>query len=335
MAERIYILTGATGLLGANILRQLIDKGERVRALVSANSPAVASMPEATELVVGNLLDLDSLEELFTVPEGLELIVIHSAAMVAMDPRPDENVYAVNVTGTQNMIDKCIEKQVKKFVYISSTGAIPELPHGEEICEVDYHDPDLVVGYYSQTKAMAANLVIDAVRESGLDASIVYPSGIFGPNDYRFGLITNALKTIAQGKMRVAVEGSFNSADVRDLAAGIITCSLEGKKGEGYIMAGATYSLQQMIDIISQEMKTKGSFFTIPLWLIRPFGRLGLIYSNLTGKPPVFSTFTIYNLERNNDFSSAKAERELGYKSRPLDETLIDTVNWLKEIGEV
>lgn len=335
MKDRLYLLTGASGLLGGNILRQLVDKNEKVRVLVSPNNTAIASMPQSTEIIIGDLLDKDSLDRFFTVANGVEIIVIHAAALVTMDPRPDENVYLVNVEGTKNIIGKCLKFKVKKLIYISSIGAIPELAHGIKISEVRSHNPDLVVGYYSKTKAIATDLVLEAVEKYKLDASVIYPSGIFGPNDYRFGMITSSLKMVAKGKLRISIAGTFNSVDVRDLAKGVISCSEKGKKGETYIMAGDTYTFTQLIDTISKEMKMKGNLITIPLWIVRPFANLGLIFSNITKKPAWFSKFTIYNLSRNNVFSSEKAKKELGFKSRSLDETLIDTISWLKEIGEV
>lgn len=149
--------------MGGNILRQLIDNGERVRVLVSPNNPAISSMPKNTEIIIGNLLDANSLENFFYVPDNIEITVIHAAALVTMDPRIDENVYQVNVEGTKNIIEKCLSYKVRKLVYISSTGAIPELAHGQKIKEVKIHNPDLVVGYYSKTKAIATNLVLEAV----------------------------------------------------------------------------------------------------------------------------------------------------------------------------
>lgn len=100
-------------------------------------------------------------------------------------------------------------------------------------------------------------------------------------------------------------------------------------------MANETYTFSQLIDTISQEMNIKGTLFTIPLWMIPPFANLGLVLSKITKKLVLLSKFTIYNLSRNNEFSSEKARKELEFESRPLNETLVDTINWLKEIGKL
>ncbi len=335
MKQRLYLLTGASGFLGGNILTQLVEKKERVRVLISLNNPAIPRMPKEAELVFGNLLDKDSLEKFFTVDEDVDVIVIHCAGIVTMDPKPNDNVYKVNVGGTKSIVENCIKHKVKKLVYISSTGAIEELPHGQVIEEVTKHNLDAVIGYYSKTKAMATNLVLEAARENDLDASVVYPSAILGPDDHRYGIITRTLKLVAAGNIPVTLDGTISSADVRDLAKGIISCSLKGKKGETYIMTGVTHTFDHLIRLIFEKMGTKKRLFKLPLWFVYPFANLGLLYSTITKTPPWFSKFTLYNLTRNNEFSSTKAEKELGFKTRPLEETIGDTLTWLKQSGRL
>ncbi|NLI70758.1 MAG: NAD-dependent epimerase/dehydratase family protein [Firmicutes bacterium] len=335
MANRLYLLTGATGLLGGNILRQLIANGERVRALALPGDPAIRNLPASTEIVEGDLLDDTALEQFFTTTGNTDLIVIHAASIVTVDPRPNGKVHAVNVDGTGNIVDKCLRHKVKKLVYISSIGAIPELPHGQVIREVEKHDPEQVIGYYAKTKAMATDLVLDAAREHDLDASVVYPSGIFGPNDYGFGMITSCLKMVAEGKLRISIGGTFNSVDARDLASGIIACAEKGGRGESYIMASRCYTFAQLIETVCKESGAKGHLFTVPLWLVRPFAGIGTLYGRLTNRPAWFSSYTVYNLMRNNDYSTEKAERELGFHSRSLDETIVDTIDWLRQIGKI
>ncbi len=333
MDSRLYLLTGATGLLGGNILRELVARGERVRVLVLPHDSAIANLPPGVEVVEGDLLDDSALERFFTNPGNHKIMVIHAASIVTLDPDPNEKVRAVNVDGTRKIIAQSLRHRIKKLVYISSTGAIPELPKGQDIFEVEEHDPARVIGYYGKTKAEATDLVLRAARESGLDASVVYPSGIFGPNDYGFGLITSCIKMVAQGRLRISIGGTFNSVDVRDLAAGIIACAERGRQGESYIMASRCYTFTQLSEAICRESGAKGSLFTVPLWLARPFAGIGVLFCKITNSPAWFSPYTIYNLERNNDYSAVKAERELGFRCRPLNETIADTISWLKREG--
>ncbi len=335
MNGKRFLLTGATGLLGGNILRKLTERGERVRTLALPNDAAIANMPHGVEIVEGDLLDDGALDRFFSVPESAEIIVIHAASIVTMDPKPNEKVRAVNVDGTRNIIKHCLRHKVKKLVYVSSTGAIPELPKGQLIREVEKHDPDKVIGYYAKTKAMATDLVLRAVRENDLDASIVYPSGIIGPNDYGFGMITSCIRMVAEGRLRISIGGTFNSVDARDLAAGIIACAERGRKGETYIMASRCYTFSQLIEAICKESGAKKPLLTVPLWIVRPFSGFGVLYGKIANRPAWFSRFTVYNLERNNNYSAEKAEKELEFQCRPLNATVVDTIIWLRREGKI
>lgn len=253
MNNRLYLLTGAAGLLGSNISRQLIERGEQVRALVLKDDPAAKYIPKEAEIVIGDVTDIDSLEKFFTVPDDTDVYVIHSASIVTLNPNPSDKVYAVNVVGTKNIINQCVSHKVKKLVYISSTGAIPERQGHLPIKEVSNFPTQGLVGYYSVTKAEASQLVMNALElVPELDASIVHPSGICGPDDYSYGPTADFIIQYATGKMSAGIEGTFNSVDVRDLAEGVITCCEKGKRGDCYIMSNSLVSMQDMFHIINE-----------------------------------------------------------------------------------
>jgi dihydroflavonol-4-reductase len=331
--KRIYILTGATGNLGSNISRTLISRGETVRALV--RNPAKAQVPKEVEIIPGDVLDVSSLERFFLVEEEIDVYVIHCASIVALNPNYSQAVHDVNITGTQNIIELCVKYKVKKLVYISSTGALPELPGNQPIVEVSHFNPDAVVGYYSKSKAAASQLVMDAVDKYDLDASIVFPTGIFGPYDYGFGLITSNIINIVQGKIPCGVTGTFNCADVRDLAEGVVSCCSNGRKGEGYIMGNQTVTMEDLFDAIAEASGCKRVKLILPAVLAKFLAATAEIVSKLTGKPTILTRFTIYNLIRNNNFSSEKAVKELNYRFRPFLETIRDEVLWLSEEGMI
>ena len=141
----------------------------------------------------------------------------------------------VNVGGTKNMIDMCLKHpECRKMVYVSSTGAIPELPKGTPIRETHQFTPvdeSRQVGCYSQSKALATQAVLDAFRERGLKACVVHPSGILGPKDYAVGETTGTVIKIMNGKMPIGMGGSFHLCDVRDLAHGCIGAADKGRDG--------------------------------------------------------------------------------------------------------
>ena len=335
--NRIYLLTGAAGFLGSNICLQLLEQGEKVRALVLTNDKSAKYIPNDVEIIYGDLTDEESLEPFFSIPEGMTSVVIHCASMVTVDPNYSERLMDVNVGGTRNIITKCLQhKECEKLVYVSSTGAIPELKKGIKISEVNKFepcDPEKVVGAYSQSKAKASQMVLDSVRVMGLNATIVHPSGILGPYDYAVGETTSTVIQIIKGEMPVGMEGSFNLCDVRDLARGTIAAVDKGKKGECYILANQTVTLKDMCNMLNKECNAKKIAFYLPLNMADWIARILEKKAKAKGDKPLMTTFSVYNLARNNEFDYSKAQRELGYTTRPYEETIRDEVAWLKEEG--
>ncbi len=335
MKNRIYLVTGAAGNLGSSVCSQLLEKGERIRALVLKGDPAAERVPKEVEIVIGDVANTTSLERFFTVEDGTEVIVIHCASIVTVSGDYSKKLYDVNVGGTKNIVDKCLEHKVKKLVYVSSTSAIPELPNGHIITEVSHFTPDGIVGHYGKTKALASQAVMDAVNKKGLDASIIFPTGICGPDDYAYGPVSSFVIDYVNGKMPGGVAGSFNAVDVRDLADGVISCCNKGRKGEGYIMGNVCVSMKEMFQHISRTSGVKEVKTILPISVAKIFAHLAALGSKITGKPALLTMFGIYNLARNNNFSSEKAERELNYHTRPFEETMADTVKWLRKEGKI
>lgn len=335
MKNRIYLLTGAAGLLGSNVSRKLIEKGEMVRALVLDGDPAAKYIPEKAEIVYDDITDNESLEQFFTVREGMEVYVIHCASIVTLNPNPSEKVQKVNVEGTQNIINKCIDHKVKKLVYISSTGAIPELKGNLPIKEVDHFKTEGLVGYYLITKAEASQIVMNALEKvPELNASIVHPSGICGPDDYSFGPVADFIIQYASGKMSAGIKGTFNSVDVRDLADGVIECCDKGRRGECYIMSNSIVSMEDMFNIINNAAGLNYNPKVLSVPIAKLLVKIMAVGSKFTGKPSQLTDFAIYNLDRNNNFDCSKASTELGFKCRPFEESIGDEVRWLKEEGK-
>ena len=336
MSNKMYLVTGAAGFLGGTICRQLIYRGEKVRAFVLPNDKAIKFVPKEAEIVEGDLCDMESLRRFFTVPEGIETIVLHIASIVTVNPDFNQKVIDVNVGGTENIIQLCLEhKECKKLVYCSSTGAIPELPKGQNISEVDSFDADKVVGCYSQSKALATQAVLDAVRDKGLHACVVHPSGILGPEDFAVGETTGIVIQIINGEMPMGIDGSFNLCDVRDLANGTILAADKGKDGSCYILGNKEVSFKKFSKLLMEESGCKPIKFFLPIGMANFLAGILEKQAKKKGTRPLMTTFSVYNLARNNVFDSSKAERELGYKTRSYKETIRDEVMWLKATGKI
>lgn len=328
-----YLLTGAAGNLGSSVVRELVSQGADIRALVLPKDKLAAKLPQGIELCEGNILSKDDLRRFFDVPVGTEIIVIHMAGIVTIYWDFNQLVYDVNVQGTKNIVELCIERNVKKLVHISSVHAIPELPKGQTITEVNVFDPDKIIGFYGKTKAEASQFVMDAVKNSGLNASLIFPSGICGPNDYAKGSVTQLLIDSSHGKLPAGIKGGYNFVDVRDVAKGIIACCKAGKKGEGYILGNRYVSTEEILHLVHINTGAKEVKLMIPIWLMRlvlPFFKIDY---KIKKQSPILTKYALYTLTSNSDFSSEKAKRELGYTVRPFDETVADTLAWLKAEG--
>lgn len=339
MNKTIYLVTGAAGFLGSNVTRQLLDRGDSVRALVIPNDKAKKYVPKEVEIIEGDLCDAESLEPFFSVPIGVNSIVIHCASMVTVNPEYNQKLMDINVGGTKNIIDKCLEhKECQKLVYVSSTGAIPELPKGQKIKEVDQFVPfvsEKVVGCYSQSKALATQAVLDAVKERELNACVVHPSGIFGPNDFAVGESTGGVIQILNGNVPAGMKGKFNLCDVRDLADGCIKAADKGRKGECYILGNEEVTFKEWCHLLCKESGCKPIKFYIPLGFANFLAKILEKRAKKTGEKPLITTFAVYNFARNNAFDYSKAKKELGYNPRPYTETIKDEVKWLIAEGKV
>jgi dihydroflavonol-4-reductase len=332
----IYLVTGAAGHLGTNITLQLLERKDAVRAFVLPNDPTSKYIPKEVEICECDLCNADSVERFLTVPEGMNSVVIHCASMVTVNPDFNQKVMDINVGGTKNIINACAKhKECKKLVYVSSTGAIPEQPKGKKIKEVYEFDPDKVLGCYSQSKALATQAVLDAVRDLKLNACVVHPSGIMGPNDHGASETTTVLTQIINGEMAAGIKGSFNLCDVRDLANGCILAADKGVAGQCYILGNDIITLKEVCDLLVEETGCKRLPFYLPLGIANFIAKIMEKRAKKSGKRPLITTFSVYNLARNNDFDYSKAVNELGYSVRSYRETMRDEVAWLAAEGKI
>ena len=330
----LYLVTGAAGFLGGTVCRQLIEDGQKVRAFILPNDPARKFVPEEAEIVEGDLTDIESLKPFFDVPEGEEAVVLHIGSIVTSSPDFNQEVIDVNVGGTKNIIEMCLNTPgVKKLVYCSSTGAIPEQPKGTTIKEIDFFDETKVPGCYAMSKALATQEVLDAVHHRGLNACVVHPSGIMGPGDYAIGEPTQNLIRIINGELPMGIDGDFNLCDVRDLAQGTIGAALKGRCGECYILANEPVTFKEFCRMVTEESGGKKVSVFLPTFAANLMASMMEAKAKKSGEKPLMTTFNVYSMDRNNQFDSSKAKKEFGYTTRPYEETIHDMVQWLLAEG--
>ena len=328
--KKIYIITGANGFLGNNLVRKLSENKENeIRALVRSEKNNKSLLGLNCHIFYGDVTKKETLEEIFNVPENVETVVIHCAAVVYIKSKYSPRVYDVNVNGTKNIVEKVLAKNAK-LIYVSSVHAITEKENNQTITEITNFDPTKVKGEYAKTKAETSKYILEMVAKKNLNACIVHPSGIIGPYDYGNSHLTELINQISNEKLFAIVKGGYDFVDVRDVADGIISACSNGKKGQCYILSNQYFSIKQLADIVCEVKNIKKIKLVLPLWLAKLVAPIYELYYNIKKQTPLFTKYSLYTISSNSKFSNAKAKKLLGYKTRDMHETINDTVKWLE-----
>jgi dihydroflavonol-4-reductase len=325
----LILVTGATGHIGNVLIRELTNQGKAVSAFVLPDDDCqpLAGLP--VDIIYGNVLDVGSLE---SACEGVDLI-FHLAGIVTILPGMTELLERVNLGGMRNVIAACRAKGVRRLVYTSSIHAIAEPPHGTVIDESQPFDPDRVLGDYARSKARATLLLLDEVSKGGLDAVICCPTGVIGPWDYGVSSIGQLILDFASGHLKSYVSGAYDFVDVRDIANGLALAAEKGQTGRHYIFSGAQVQVPELMAELARAIGNPAPTYRIPATIARAAGVLASIYYRLLRRRPVFTAYSIDVLRSNSEVSSARACGELGFKSRPWQESIRDHVEWFRDEG--
>ncbi len=322
----LNVVIGATGHLGNVLVRELLKDGERVRAVVLPGDNLRPIEGLDVEIVEGDITKPDSINEAL---KGAD-IVYHMAGAVVITSYHMDLLEKVNVEGTKNVINACFENGIKRLVYTSSVHALHEPRKGIVIDEKQPFDPEQVFGNYSKTKAKASIEVLKSVKK-GLDAVLVCPTGIIGPYDFSTSQIGQLIIDFVQNRLKTYIDGAYDFADVRDVARGHILAAKNGKTGESYILSGKRITVFQLIQLLGKISGAPGPRFKMPYFLALATAPLTPIYYFFSHTKPIFTTYSIKVLASNSEISSEKAQKELGYKSRDVEQSLKDAYLWLKK----
>lgn len=325
----LWIVTGAAGFLGNNLVRTLLERGHRVRACVIEDDTPASLAGLDCEVVRMDLTDPASVRSALGHPSSTTAFVVHCAGIVSIASKVSPLVQRINVGGTANILAACRSEGVARLAYISSVHAIPEPDPPATIVEVDdptAFDPDAVVGEYARTKAAATGLVLAA---DDLWRVVIHPSGMIGPNDFGDTHMTRMVKDASSGSLAAVVDGGYDFVDVRDVAAGIVAALETGTSGHCYILSNRYFPV---VELVGQVTALAGRRLPvkIPMWLARATAPLAEWVAKLRGVSPLYTGYSLRTLHSPSDFSHERATRELGYHPRPMSETLADTVAWLR-----
>lgn len=322
----MILVTGATGHIGNVLVRKLIEQGKKVRALTWRGEDTSSIQGVEIEKMEGDVLDPASLAPAF---RGVDT-VYHLAGVISIMPGRNPFVWQVNVEGTRNVLAEARRANVRRLVYTSSIHAIKRAPHGIEMDESLGFDQNNPYGEYDRSKA-AASLEVQQAAQTGLDTVIVCPTGVIGPYDFRGSEMGEVIRGAAEARPMFYVEGAYDFVDVRDVVDGLIAAAERGRRGESYILGGTRISVRYMLETVREVTGKAFSRIKIPFSLAEFAARFTPWYYLRTKVKPRFTPYSLEVLQSNSDISHAKAMKELGYRPRPVIETIADTVRWFFE----
>ncbi len=322
-AKAKVVVTGATGHLGNVLVRELVARGVSVRAMILPGESRRPLDGLEVEIMEGDVRDQERLRVVF---EGAGL-VYHLAGLISILQEKKQLLHEINVLGTGNVIAACEACGVERMVYVSSVHALEEPPHGIPITETSGSNPERVIGAYAQSKARATRKVIDAI-ERGFNAVIVYPSGIIGPWDYNISEMGRLILDFLQRRLPAYVDGAYDFVDVRDVVNGIIAAGNNGGSGEGYLLSGELLTLSRLMTTLHELSHIPAPSVKVPYRLALAAACVAPLLARATGKPPRFTPYSLRVLRSNALMDCSKARRELAYTTRPLNESLADTIAW-------
>lgn len=321
----MWLVTGATGHIGNVLVRKLIERGEKVRALILPNECRASIEGLDIETVEGDVLNPDSLYKSMHDIKG----IFHLAGIISIMPGSNEIVRRVNIEGTKNILQVAKAMKVGKFVYTSSIHAIKRVEEGI-IDETLPYDPENPYGEYDRAKA-EATLEVQQAAQAGLAAVIACPTGVIGPYDFRGSLMGDVIREAAISKTTLYVDGAYDFVDVRDVADGLIAAAEKGRRGESYILSGQKISVRYLLETVREITGRRFFQMKVPFDLAKFAAYFTPMYYSYARVSPRFTPYSLEVLRSNANISHAKATNELGYKPRPLYDSIRDAVKWFLE----
>lgn len=324
----MILVTGASGFAGGTLVRALLAQKRPVRTLIHRDRQAIDGLP--VETVEGNITNLDSLVRAF---QGVE-VVYHLAANISLEWGNWDQVEAINVSGTRNVIEACIRCKVRRLIHFSSIHALSQHPLDRPVDENNSlatspdHPP------YDRSKA-AAEREVRAGISRGLDAVILNPTALVGPYDFKPSFFGQAVLLLAKGRVPALVEGGFDWVDVRDVTTAAVTAEKIAPCGASYLLGGHWHSVREVAQIVAALTGRRPPRWTVPMGLAYATAPLVHALARITRQPPIYTQVTLRALNSNHNISHVKAQQDLAYHPRPFQETLSDTLAWFREQGKL
>ena len=316
------VVTGAGGHVGACMLRELLSKGQQVRALDLDHGPGVEGLD--VERRSGDIRDADFLRS--CIEPGDE--VFHLASVISTTGDKGGLVPSVNVDGARNVATVCAERGVKRLVHFSSIHAYDIDTHGKPVTEETRGATANSKSAYNCSKWRGQQAVLEVGKNTDLDVVVVNPCGVVGPFDYKASRMGKFFRMFARGKVMKPGPGGFNWVDVRDVVAGALLAMEKGTPGEAYILSGHWNTNFALAEIACKQKGLTPPKGVISWWFVDLLAAMNPVLRALGQKPPV-TREALDALRSNPDMSHAKATRDLGYEPRSAEDTVKGIFEWL------
>jgi dihydroflavonol-4-reductase len=317
-------VTGATGFVGAHLARLLVERGEEVRATYRSESRLERLGSVEAEPVKADVLDRGAMRRAM---RGCE-VLYHSAGVVGA--RPVDRIWQVNALSPRIAVEAAAAEEVGRVVLTSSVAAIGPVPPGEVGTEENvYRGAGLGMTYVNAKHEGEAEALAAGAR-LGVEVVVVNPSYVFGPPVDRSQAgetSTRAIGNYVMGRLPATVDGQINMVDVRDVASGHLKAAERGKPGERYVLGGKDMSWVELFERVGRLAGVRHPLLVLPTEV----SELAGIAETLRLPMPIAPEGFVL-MAQNWRYSSAKARRELGYRSRSPDKTLKDTIDWYREL---
>lgn len=325
----LVLVTGASGFVGSAVARIAQQKGFAVRVLVRASSPRKNLEALDADIVVGDMRDVASMRAAL---RGVRYLFHVAADYRLWAPDPAE-IERANLEGAEATMRAALHEGVERIVYTSSVATLKVTSSGQSADETSPLTADQAIGVYKRSKVLAERAVERMIANDRLPAVIVNPSTPIGPRDVKPTPTGRIIVEAALGKIPAFVDTGLNLVHVDDVAAGHFLALERGKVGERYILGGENLPLQQMLADIASLTGRKAPTLALPRWPLYPLAVGAEAVARFTKREPFVTVDGLRMSKNKMYFSSAKAERELGYRARPYREGLKDALDWFREAG--
>lgn len=331
MAGDKVLVTGASGFVGSAVAHALVREGYQVRALLRPTSKRINLAKLDVETAEGDMRDEASVARAMA---GVRY-VFHVAADYRLWARNPQQILRTNCEGTRLLMQAALKHGVERIVYTSSVATIACAPDGKPADETTPLAEGHAIGAYKQSKVAAERIVEAMIENDNLPAVIVHPSAPIGPRDQKPTPTGRIIIEAARGRVPCFVDTGLNLVHVDDVADGHLAALNRGKPGEHYILGGQNVTLAQFLTDIALMCGRKPPKLRLPRPIVYPFAFAAEAMAHVTSREPFLTIDGLRMSKHRMFFTSAKAERDLGYRARPYSEALVEALDWFRANGHL